>query len=193
MNISTFAKPGEKNVMPVNFYRTVKVGKHRLSARLAPHCWVRGNRLAFVIRGRIGSAVVESKHLFQRATWTDVETALKRIRLASCRWPGCKREYLVDSREKLVNPKKLCERHRKADWKQEVAKVEKQLNKERAVYDAKKKTQGFRYLAIFWIHSRSGDKSAAVYFKTKPSKALLIKEGNKRRANLSDTVTVAKL
>lgn len=194
MNITTFAKPGEKNVIDPDYRRKVRVDGVSFLVSLEPGCW--SGNLAIYVDGpkRFGSGIFRSRRAFSRAVFADLEKLIKGIRLAPCRMPACKGRYVAGNFLAFTNPKKFCRRHWGTYLHVRAVKAAAKQNAMEQKSDAAKKSRGYRYKAIVWIHRDDRDDTAVrLYFKKKPSRGALAKEARARKSRLMGDVTVTRL
>jgi hypothetical protein len=196
MNIVTFAKPGEENVISPDFQRRIVVDGVRIKIELESACWVGENRLSIWARGgkRINAGMYKSRRSFKQATMMDLEQLIKRVKLAPCSINPCKGLYVVGDYMARYNPMHVCEHHRLSAIYASAAKMEAKEKAEADRYDAKQKEKGFRYKAIVWIHHNNrSDTSRRLYFVRKPTREQLTKECIGRSLETISDYTITRL
>lgn len=187
--------PGPKPRISVHFKRIVRVDGMRVRVELEPGCWVRGSTLGlYAAHPKAGSVRLTSRRAFEKAGPADLEALIRRLRTAACRKPGCRQRRLVGNGPEPGNPKGLCERHRLQDILAEAERERARAREEEARHDAKKRAAGYRYKAVVWIHRDDCDDRAVVlYFREKPTRAALRREGRRRKSRLPDDFSLSPI
>lgn len=189
-----FAKPGDKNVISPDYEREIKVQGKTLFVQLAMGCWQGGPLRVYVgSKDNVAGGEFSTRKDFDKATFSDLEKLLKKIKLTRCSVAGCKGHYMNCDPFFAPNPK-LCAVHIKKDRDKVIAEIENKMAAKQKRKDDAAVKKGFRYRGVVWIHPKHGsDYCLMEYYKKKPTKPFLKAIAVKRRSQITNDFMAVKL
>ena len=169
------------------FTRRLTVDGLKLKVELLPSVWLAAPFTGIMVSAGPGHSVSFTiPRPYAKATATDYDRLVRRIRVAPCRRSGCRSRVLVGASTGVKELDGLCRRHQAEDLPVLAERERAALEARMARDDAKAKARGMRYKAWVWIH-RDGDDYAVVrYFPARPKKDDLRAIARDKRSTILD-------
>lgn len=176
------------------FMRRITVGGLKLQVELLPSLWLKAPFTGILIHHPTeGSVSLKIDRPYARATRADFDRLLRKVRVAPCAAPKCRKKYLVGDDTPVENPRGLCRRHWYGDLVEQGKKERAESDVRAARADARARSRGMRYKACVWIHGDGDDFAVVRYFPSKPTKAQLQRIARGRRSKILDDYGVERL
>jgi hypothetical protein len=177
-----------------NFERRISVDGLKLKVELLGSVW-RGAPFTGIMvsaaRGHTVSFTIDRP--YAKATKADYDRLIRRIRVAPCRRPGCRKRTLVGATTGVKALDGLCPRHQAADLPILAEKERAELEARMARDDARAKARGNRYKAWVWIHGDGDDYALRRYFRTRPKKEELRRIARAKRSAIVEDFQVERI